>query len=247
MRDFILNASAFDIMLSGLVFFFCMYFLSCMLNIMLSSLVFPAFNKGKVLDSRTVNNYQLRREIGLSLITIMIFGLGVIFPWGLLQLGWAHLAENPSWLQIGIEIIILFFWNELHFYINHRLLHTPWLRRFHKAHHQSMTTTPWTTYSFHPIESMMLGSVLILPMLVHDFSVESLFSVPVFSFVINQIGHANYDWFPESRFFLFQGARRHQQHHEKIHGNFGFALHCFDCWLKTELPSASSDNVDGKQ
>jgi Delta7-sterol 5-desaturase len=247
MRDFILSSNAIEIMLSGLVFFFCMYFLFCLFNIALSSWVFPAFKKGKVLDARTVNKKQLQREIGLSLITVSIFGLGVIFPWGLLQLGWAYLAENPSWLQISIEIVVLFFWNELHFYINHRLLHTPWLRRFHKAHHQSMTTTPWTTYSFHPVESMMLGGVLILPMLVHDFSVEALFSVPVFSFVINQIGHANYDWFPESRFFLFHGARRHQQHHEKIHGNFGFALGWFDRWLKTGLPSASSDNVDGKQ
>jgi lathosterol oxidase len=239
MRDFILNSNAIEIMLSGFVFFLCMYFLFCLLNVALSSRVFPALKKGKMLDVHPINNQQLRREIGLSLITIMIFGLGVVFPWGLLQLGWAHLAENPTWLQITVEIIILFFWNELHFYINHRLLHTPWLRCFHKAHHQSMTTTPWTTYSFHPVESMMLGSVLILPMLLHDFSIEALFSVPVFSFVINQIGHANYDWFPESRFFLFQGARRHQQHHEKIHGNFGFALDWFDRWLKTELPLVS--------
>lgn len=235
MRDYILNASAVEIMLSGLVFFFCMYFLFCLVNIGLSSLLFPAIKKGKLLDARPIDKKQYQREIGLSLVTVAIFGLGVIFPWGLLHLGWAHLAENPSLIQILIEIVILFFWNELHFYINHRLLHTSWLRGFHKTHHQSMTTTPWTTYSFHPVESMMLGSVLILPMLVHDFSVEALFSVPVFSFVINQIGHANYDWFPESQFFLLQGARRHQQHHEKIHGNFGFALHYFDKLLKTDF------------
>ncbi len=244
MRDFFLNASATEIMLSGLVFFFCMYFLFCFLTIALSSRVFPVFKKGGMLDARPVDRQQIGREIGLSFLTITIFGLGVIFPWGLLQFGWAQLAKNPSLLQISIEIIALFFWNELHFYISHRLLHTPWLRRFHKAHHQSMTTTPWTTYSFHPVESMMLGSVLIVPMLVHDFSIEALFSVPVFSFVINQMGHANYDWFPESRFFLFQGARRHQQHHEKIHGNFGFALDWFDRWLKTELESTPSNKID---
>jgi lathosterol oxidase len=235
MREYILNANAVEIMLSGLAFFFCMYFLFSLINMFLSTLLFPAVNKGKVLDARPIGKRQYQREIGLSLITIAIFGLGVIFPWGLLQLGWAHLAEDPSSLQIFIEIIILFFWNELHFYINHRLLHTPWLRPFHKAHHQSMTTSPWTTYSFHPVESMMLGSVLILPMLLHDFSIQALFSVPVFSFVINQIGHANYDWFPDSRFFLWQGARRHQQHHEKIQGNFGFALDWLDRWLKTSL------------
>jgi Delta7-sterol 5-desaturase len=238
MRDLFISASVLQIMLSGLIFFVCMYFLLCLINTALSCFLFPSIKKGKVLDTGPISKNQYQREIGLSLITIAIFGLGVIFPWGLLQLEWAHLAEKPSFIQIFIEVIILFFWNELHFYVNHRLLHTPLLRRFHKAHHQSMTTTPWTTYSFHPVESMMLGSVLILPMLVHDFSIEALVSVPIFSFVINQIGHANYDWFPESRFFLFQGARRDQQHHEKIHGNFGFALDWLDRWLKTSLPDS---------
>lgn len=236
MREVFIEASSVEIMFGGLLFFLCMYFSFSLINLALVKWVFTPLNKGLKLDDRLVNASQLRREIGFSLITVSIFGLGVIFPWGLLQLGWAKLADNPSLQQIIVEIIILFYWNELHFYINHRLLHTPLLRRFHKVHHQSMTTTPWTTYSFHPIESMMLGSVLILPMLVHDFSIQALFSVPVFSFVINQIGHANYDWYPKSKFFLFQGARRHQQHHEKVHGNFGFALDWLDNWLKTALP-----------
>lgn len=236
MREYVLTVNPFEFMGVALVFFLVMYTLFCVTNIFLSKVVFPAFSQGYPLDLSPIAKGQLKRELGLSLITILIFGLGVIFPWGLLKLGWSGLAESPSRMQIFVEMIILFFWNEIHFYINHRLLHMPWLRRFHKAHHQSMTTTPWTTYSFHPVEALMLGSVLIIPMLLHDFSIEALISVPIFSFVINQIGHVNYDWFPNSNFFLWRGARRHQQHHARIHGNFGFALEFMDKWLKTDLP-----------
>jgi sterol desaturase/sphingolipid hydroxylase (fatty acid hydroxylase superfamily) len=46
-------------------------------------------------------------------------------------------------------------------------------------------TTPWSTYSFHPIEALMLGNIILLPMLVHDFYFWSLASVPVLSLILN--------------------------------------------------------------
>ena len=84
----------------------------------------------------------------------------------------------------------------MHFWVNHRLLHTRPLRRFHLPHHRSVVTTPFSTYSFHPIEALMLGNVIMLPMMLHDFSFWSLASVPLFSLFFNRIGHANYDFFP---------------------------------------------------
>lgn len=59
-------------------------------------------------------------------------------------------------------------------------------------------TTPWSTYSFHPIEALMLGNIILLPMLVHDFYFWSLASVPVLSLILNLIGHSNYDFSPRS-------------------------------------------------
>ena len=75
--------------------------------------------------------------------------------------------------------VVLAVWNDVHFWLNHRLLHLPWLRRFHGAHHRSMVTTPFATYSFHPVEALLLGNVILPPMLVHDFSFWSLASLPV--------------------------------------------------------------------
>ena len=81
---------------------------------------------------------------------------------------------------------VLLVWNDIHFYANHRLLHTRWLRRFHAQHHRSLVTTPFSTYSFHPLEAALLGNVILLPMLLHDFSFAALLSLPVMSLLLNK-------------------------------------------------------------
>ncbi|MET0357262.1 MAG: sterol desaturase family protein [Cellvibrio sp.] len=236
MREFILSSSAFEIMGTGLIFFTVSYLLFGAVNLLFTRKILPASRMGVVLDSRELVKGQQKREAMLSVITIFIFGAGVIFPWGLLQLGWAQLAIAPSLTQIVIEMLVLIAWNEVHFYINHRLLHTKLLRKFHLPHHRSIVTTPWTAYSFHPVESLMLGSVLMLPMLVHDFSVQALVFVPLFSLLINSLGHANYDINPASQLFIFKGVRRHQLHHACFNGNYGFMLPFMDRLFKTALP-----------
>jgi sterol desaturase/sphingolipid hydroxylase (fatty acid hydroxylase superfamily) len=201
----------------------------------------PYFQLGKILDPRPLATGQLQRELSLSALSIFIFGAGMVFPWGVVQLGWANLALSPSTLQILIEIGGLILWNEVHFYINHRLLHTPWLRRFHLPHHRSIVTTPWATYSFHPVEAMLLGNVILLPMLVHDFSVIALMSLPIISLIFNNLGHANYDFSPNSQSIFHGASRRHHLHHACFNGNYGFVLPYIDRWLNTALAADAAN------
>ncbi|RYY73526.1 MAG: fatty acid hydroxylase family protein [Gammaproteobacteria bacterium] len=243
MREFVLNCSALEIMGVGLVFFIASYLLFGAVNTLFTRKILPAMQMGKPLDLRSLSAGQYRREIQLSAVTVFIFGAGVIFPWGLLQLGWASLAVDPSLSQILMEMLVLIIWNEVHFYINHRLLHTKLLQRFHLPHHGSIVTTPWTAYSFHPVEALMLGSVLMLPMVLHDFSIHALIFIPLFSLLINTLGHANYDINPASRFFIYQGMRRHQLHHALFNGNYGFMLPFMDKLCGTALQKNSDESV----
>lgn len=233
MRDFLLGSSAVEMMLAGLVFFAALYLVSGACNWLLTHRLLPARGVGRMLDTRPLPPGQLRRELGLSGVSVLIFGIGALFPWGLLQLGWARLAVDPSGARIAVEIVLLLAWNEVHFYITHRLLHTPLLRRFHLPHHRSVRTTPWSTYSMHPLEAMMLGDVILLPMLMHDFSAEALVALPVFSILINSLGHSNYAAGPR---WLAAAARRHQLHHACYQGNYGFMSPLLDRWLGTSLP-----------
>lgn len=211
------------VVFGGVAYFALLYFGIGGLNVLLTCVVLPRLGFGRRIDPRPVPPAQRRRELRLSLLSILIFGAGLIVPWSLVKLGWARVADDPSWWRVLLEFAVLALWNELHFYVNHRLLHTRPLRRFHVPHHRSLVTTPWSTYSFHPVEAVMLGSVPLIPMLLHDFSFAALALLPVFSIVINNLGHANYEFSSKERPRGWQGAtRRHHLHHTRYHGNYGF-------------------------
>ena len=132
----------------------------------------------------------------------------------------------------------------MHFWVNHRLLHTRPLRRFHLPHHRSVVTTPFSTYSFHPIEALMLGNVIMLPMMLHDFSFWSLASVPLFSLFFNCIGHANYDFFPKVSYaHWFAASRRHHLHHACYNGNYGFQFTFMDRLFRTRLKADAAERA----
>lgn len=232
------SLSVAGVMAWGLLFFASIYLVFGALNTLLTRRLLPAFGLGRVLDPRPVPPGQVRRELAQSGVSILIFGLGMVFPWGLLQLGWARLAVDPGGWRIALEILVLAAWNDVHFWINHRLLHTRWLRRFHGPHHRSVVSTPWSTYAFHPVEALMLGNVILLPMLLHDFSFAALLSVPLFSLFFNSVGHSNYDFFPRVSYnHWFAASRRHHLHHAASGGNFGFQFTFMDRLFRTRLPA----------
>jgi len=224
------------VMAWGLLFFGGIYLGFGTLNWLITRRLLPALGIGAMLDPRPVPPGQVRRELLQSGASVLIFGLGMVFPWGLLQLGWARLAVDPGGWRIAGEILVLAVWNDVHFWVNHRLLHTRWLRRFHGPHHRSFVCTPWSTYSFHPVEALMLGNVILLPMVVHDFSFWALAAVPVFSLFFNSVGHSNYDFFPRvSYVHWFAASRRHHLHHAASNGNFGFQFTFMDRIFGTRL------------
>jgi sterol desaturase/sphingolipid hydroxylase (fatty acid hydroxylase superfamily) len=231
--------SAIEVMAFGLLYFATLYVAAAVVSLLLTRSLLPALGLGRRLDPRPLGPGQLRRELSLSASSVLIFGLGLIVPWGLLQLGWARLEPQPGAFRIALEFALLLVWNELHFYVCHRLLHTRPLRRFHAHHHRSIVTTPWSTYSFHPVEALLLGSVPLLPMLVHDFSFAALAALPVLSIALNSIGHSNYSFIAaESPAVTHSPSYRHHRHHVSYHGNYGFLLSVFDRWFGTALPPA---------
>ena len=234
--------SAPAVMAVGVLFFATIYALSAVATWLLAHRLLPALGFGRRIDPRALQPRQIPREIRASLVSILIFGAGVVFPWGLLQLGWARLATDPSTTRIALEVALLFVWNEAHFYASHRLLHTRWLRRFHAAHHRSQVATPFATYSFHPLEAVLLGSVPLIPMLLHDFSFTALLALPLLSIVLNNLGHSNYEFTRSGPARgVFGASRRHHLHHACHHGNYGFLIGSFDRVFGTALPLDAAD------
>ena len=170
----------------------------------------------------------LRIEIRRSLVSMIVFALYGTATVLMIRAGWLDVGWDFEFFAFLRDAALLVIWNEIHFYVCHRLLHTPrLLRRVHRRHHESVAPTPFAAFSFHPLEAVMLGSVMILAMPFHDFNVFALLFLPVWSLVWNVLGHAGVELFPGAGSRDLLGAtRRHDLHHGRPSVNFGFVF-CF--------------------
>jgi len=185
------------------------------------------------IETKKYKSAQIRSEILDSIRSILVFGIGLIIPWGMLKLNIASFASAISSISILSEVLILIIWNDVHFYAMHRLLHGK-LNKWHVAHHKSVTATPFTAYSISMGEAILLGSVMPIAMLFHDFSIVSLAFLPIWSIAINTLAHSNCNLFPNaSEHSLLGLIRHHQSHHSKYHGNYSFFFTQLDRWFNT--------------
>lgn len=105
-ESFLLESSATEIIVLGWLFFGGIYLSFAAVNRLLTRVIFPATGYGHVLDPRPLAPGQLKREWLFSATTILLYGLGMLAPWGMLQLGWAHLAQEPSTARIILESLV---------------------------------------------------------------------------------------------------------------------------------------------
>jgi len=182
---------------------------------------------------------QVKTEIWQSMRSIFVFSLQGI----LIQQGLAYhifqLSYELSW-WVAPQMVLLFFWNEIHFYVCHVLLHTSFMiRNVHWVHHHSKEPTVFSTFSFHWLEAFLLGTVIFFPLLIYPFQAMAILSLPVMSLVINLLGHCNYDFFSQREpEHVLKFSYRHSMHHKKGRGNMGFLLPWLDNLFKTSIKSS---------
>ena len=143
-------------------------------------------------DTRARKNKEIRN----SLISITVFSLQGIFIQQGIQQGWLKISYVTNWYCVP-QMLVLFLWNEIHFYFVHRLLHIAALaRRVHWMHHHSKEPTVFSTFSFHWIEAFLLGTVIVVPLAIYPFQLPALVFLPVMSIILNTLGHCNHELFP---------------------------------------------------
>ena len=191
---------------------------------------------GAVADSgghtRRMRTGQMRREILLSAASILVFAAQATALLWMLRHGWLAIAwDRPAWHLIW-EMPVLYAWNELHFFVIHRLLHVgPLYRRIHSWHHRSVVTTPFSAYSFHPVESFLLGSVMPLALVFHAFSPWALLGLTIMSLMLNVSGHLPHECVRPLFRFAMPHSRYHNEHHREFTTHFGFSFPPLDCWF----------------
>ena len=206
---------------------------------------FPQRWHKKKLTDKSYKAGQLKREIGWSSVTAMIFSLAGVVTLLLWQNGATKVYTDIAahgWWYLPVSLLLSMMLQETYYYWSHRLMHyPPVFRVVHKVHHDSNTTSPFTAFSFHPLEGLLQAIVLpltlmILPM--HPYVILLLLTLMTFSSVIN---HLNIEIFPPNfnkhvvgRWII--GATHHSMHHKQFRYNFGLYFTVWDKLVRTESP-----------
>ncbi len=186
-------------------------------------------HQGKLPTGQTYN------DIKNSLVAIVVFGFS---SWPLLYLyraGHFHFETNTVW-HVLLGLIALNVWNEIHFYLVHRLMHTRFfMANVHHVHHRSRVPTVKSVYSFHWFEALLLSTVPLTLGSVWPLAPLAIAIYPLNSLLFNFAGHCNY------RLLLFKNTRldmasRHIQHHRSVHISYGFVSSWLDRLFKTQSP-----------
>lgn len=197
----------------------------------------------KRLSKRGFRKGQIRKEIIYSVKSSAIFaavGAGTYWLW---QNGHTGVYLDPAqygYWYLPVSLLIILLLHETYYYWVHRWMHHPKVFRIvHKVHHDSLTPTPWTAFSFHPweglIEALVLPAILaFLPVNLYVLAFYLLFMT--LSSVINHLDIEIYpESFQKSRIGKeFIGATHHHYHHAEFNTNYGLYFTFWDRLMGTE-------------
>ena len=206
---------------------------------------YPKKWRQRKISEKNYKKHQFRKEVFWSNITALIFALSGAITLSLWQKGFTKVYLDvdayPLW-WLPVSLLLAMILHETYYYWLHRWMHKPSVFRIvHKVHHDSNITSPWTAFSFHPIEGFF--QALFLPLLllvlpVHLYVLLAQLTIMTFSSVIN---HLDIEIYPKNfhRHFLGRwliGATHHSLHHKQFKYNYGLYFTFWDKWKRTESP-----------
>jgi Delta7-sterol 5-desaturase len=215
-------------------YFILIYFGFAGFFLLLGKLCFRG--NGRIINQAKLYPGQTASEIRNSMLSICIFAqYSVLILW-LYKAGLITILFTFSWTSLLSEMLILMVWNEVHFFAVHSLLHTRWFfRKVHFVHHRSVRTTPFSTYSFHWLEAVLLGSVMLCILPFYSFHAASLLLFPAVSLFFNTMGHSNTEMFIRAKAgSILKYSTRHSRHHTRSGKNRGFITPFLDILFKTD-------------
>ncbi len=149
-------------LLTALIFFAVItgrYFLVAGLFYSAFYLWFPEKWSNRKLSLKPYPAGQFRREVMWSIITAVIFSFAGTFTVWLWQQGHTKVYTDIDLyglVYLPVSLLIMMFLHESYYYWLHRWMHTKRIFKIvHKVHHDSNITSPFTAFSFHPLEGLL--------------------------------------------------------------------------------------------
>jgi sterol desaturase/sphingolipid hydroxylase (fatty acid hydroxylase superfamily) len=196
------------------------------------------------IQAREATAEDKRREVMQSLQSVLVYVVGSGFLiWGVES---GVLQRFQGSFGLGIDLLLIaamVIAHDAYFYWAHRIMHHPRLfKTFHRAHHRSVTPTPWATYSFAVPEAVVMFLFVPLWLFFVATPVWVMFVWLNFQIIRNAMGHAGFEFMP--RWWLASPLTRwvnttthHDLHHNgSFNHNYGLYFTWWDKWMGTEHP-----------
>ena len=199
----------------------------------------------RVVQERKRKADQEWREMGWSLLTSVLFAFLATAMLSVWEKGYTKiyvdLGDYPLlWLVFSVPLVVLL--HETYYYWLHRWMHLPGVyKHIHKVHHDSITTSAWTSFSFHPVESLLQAVYLPICVLFIPLHIYALGAVLLLMTITSVINHLNTELYPKDfheHWFgkWWIGATHHSLHHSQFRYNYGLYFTFWDKWMNTESP-----------
>ena len=209
----------------------------------------PSRWASRKINFKTQKSDQFKKEIKWSLVTSSIFaviGAFVVIAW---QKGWTKIyleIEPLGWFWFLGSLFVYMLIHETYYYWVHRWMHHPKIfRHVHKVHHDSKITSPWTAFSFHPIEGLIEAAILPIMLFLIPINYYSLIIYLTIMTLSSVINHLDIEIYPKSfnktwigRWLI--GASHHSLHHSQFKFNYGLYFTFWDKAKNTESPDYDS-------
>lgn len=191
----------------------------------------------KILSQRPLKKEQVKKEIYWSVISSAIFAFfGAVTYWLYLN-QFTSIYLDPAtygYWYLPLSLVIVLLLHETYYYWVHRAMHFPKIYKVvHKVHHQSLSTTPWTAFSFHPWESIIEALIVPLILIVVPVNIYVLLFYLILMTFSSMINHLDIEVYPESfrkSAFgkLWIDATHHHYHHKEFNTNYGLYFTFWD-------------------
>jgi sterol desaturase/sphingolipid hydroxylase (fatty acid hydroxylase superfamily) len=211
------------------------------------------FRGARIQARRRADGKQITFEVKNTLLMLLVSSPLTLVVSLLYASGYTRLTADAStigWPMIAATFVGLLVFNDAWFYFWHRLFHHPKLFRFvHAVHHKSVDVNPFSSYSFHWFEGLILGGWILPIALLVPMYLPMLGVMHGVGLVNNVMSHLGYEFFP--RWLLRVPLLRwintstfHNLHHTAFRGNYALMFRFWDRILGTELPNYEQTFVE---
>lgn len=186
--------------------------------------------------------FEVKHTLGVLLVgTGTAVGVSLLYASGA-----TALTTDPAtigWPTIVATFVALLVLNDAWFYFWHRLLHHPKLfRHVHAVHHKSVDVNPFSSYSFHVVEGLILGGWVLPVVLFVPIYLPMLGVLQAIGLANNVMSHLGYELLPRwlVRVPLLRWVNTstfHNLHHTSLRGNYALMFRGWDRLLGTEIAS----------